>query len=44
MVAGPFDDFKGIYDSIGKSLKPLGLKLDYERIKKTRPEIAEMLR
>ena len=39
-VAGPFDDVKGIYDSIAKSLKPLGLKLDYERIKKTRPEIA----
>ena len=43
-VAGPFDAVKGIYDSIGKSLKPLGLKLDYERIKKTRPRIAEMLR
>jgi fucose 4-O-acetylase-like acetyltransferase len=43
-VAGPFDDVKGIYDSIGKGLKPLGLKLDYKRIKKTRPKIAEMLR
>ena len=43
-VAGPFDDIKGIYDSIGKGLKPLGLKLDYERIKRTRPRIAEMLR
>jgi len=43
-VAGPFEDVKGIYDSIGKGLKPLGLKLDYERIKRTRPEIAEMLR
>ena len=31
---GPFDDVKGIYDSIAKGLKPLGLKLDYERIKK----------
>lgn len=40
----PFDDVKGIYDSIGKVLKPLGLKLDYERIKMTRPKIAEMLR
>ena len=43
-VAGPFDNAKSIYDSIGKALKPLGLKLDYERIKKTRPKIAEMLR
>ncbi|MGB2862330.1 MAG: ankyrin repeat domain-containing protein [Sedimentisphaerales bacterium] len=43
-VAGPFDDVKGIYDSIAKGLKPLGLKLDYERIKRTRPRIAEMLR
>ncbi len=42
-VSGPFDNVKGIYDSIGKGLKPLGLKLDYEQIKKTRPKIAEML-
>ncbi len=43
-VAVPFDDVKGIYDSIAKGLKPLGLRLDYERIKRTRPIIAEMLR
>lgn len=43
-VSGPFDNVKGIYDSVGKGLKPLGLKLDYERIKKTRPEIARMLK
>ncbi len=42
-VAGPFDDVTAIYDSIGKSLKPLGLRLDYERIRRTRPRIAEML-
>ncbi|MFC2156702.1 ankyrin repeat domain-containing protein [Acidobacteriota bacterium] len=42
-VAGPFDDVKGIYDAIGKGLAPLGLNFDYERIKKTRPKIAEML-
>lgn len=42
-VAGPFDDVKGIYDRIGKALSPLGLELDYEWIKKTRPKIAEML-
>lgn len=42
-VAGPFEDVKDIYDSIQKGLSPLGLKLDYERIKMTRPKIAEML-
>jgi len=44
VVAGPFDDVKDIYDGIGKALAPLGLELDYERIKMTRPKIAEMLR
>jgi CubicO group peptidase (beta-lactamase class C family) len=44
IAEAPFDDDKGIYDSIAKALGPLGLKLDYERIKMTRPRIAEMLR
>ena len=43
-VSGPFNDVKGIYDSLGAAVEPLGLKLDYERIKMTRPQIAEMLR
>ncbi|UCF06070.1 MAG: ankyrin repeat domain-containing protein [bacterium] len=43
-VSGPFDDVKGFYDQIGKSLAPMGLKLDYDRIRETRPKIAEMLR
>jgi len=30
--------------SLAAALKPLGSKLDYDRIKITRPEIAEMLR
>ncbi len=42
-VAGPFDEVKGIYDHLSKALKPLGLRLDYGRIKRTRPKIAEML-
>jgi len=42
-VAGPFDQVKGIYDYLGATLAPAGLKLDYERIKLTRPKIAEML-
>jgi len=43
-VAGPFEQVKVVYDRIGKGLAPLGLRLDYERIKNTRPQIAEMLR
>ena len=43
-VAGPFDNVIGIYDQFSKDLGPLGLKLDYEQIKMTRPRIAEMLR
>jgi hypothetical protein len=43
-VAGPFDDVKPIYDFLQAVLGPLGLKLDYERIKTTRPKIAEILR
>jgi ankyrin repeat protein len=43
-VAGPFADVKNVYDMIGKALEPMGLKLDYAYIEKTRPEIAEMLK
>jgi hypothetical protein len=43
-VAGSFEDVKAVYDGIGKALKPLGLRLDYDQIKKIRPQIAEMLR
>jgi ankyrin repeat protein len=43
-VETPFEDVKGVYDAIGAGLKPLGLKLDYDHIKTTRPKIAEMLK
>ena len=43
-VEAPYDVVKGFYEYIGKALGPLGLELDYERIKMTRPKIAEMLR
>jgi len=43
-VSRPFEDVRGIYDSLGESLGPLGLDLDYEHIKLTRPQIAEMLK
>jgi len=42
-VAGPFEEVKPIYDEFSKNLGPLGLKLDYEKLEKTRPVIAEML-
>ncbi len=43
-VAGPFADSKKVYDMLGKMLGPMGLKLDYAYIEKTRPEIAAMLK
>lgn len=43
-VAVPFEDVKPIYDAIGQGLAPLGLVLDYDHIRATRPRIAEMLR
>ena len=43
-VSGPFTEVKAIYDGLSTALKPLGLYLDYERIKRTRPMIAEMLK
>ena len=43
-VEVPFENVKGAYDAFGAALGPLGLKLDYDQIKTTRPRIAEMLR
>lgn len=43
-VAGSFAAIKGAYESLGKMLEPMGLKLDYAYIEKTRPEIAAMLK
>ena len=40
----PFEEAKPYYDAIGAALQPLGVKLDYERIKTTKPAIAEMLK
>jgi hypothetical protein len=42
-VSASFDDVKVVYDKFGKELGPLGLKLDYEYLKITRPKIAKML-
>jgi ankyrin repeat protein len=43
IVEPPFEDVKGVYDAIGERLKPLGITLNYEHIKMTRPKIAETL-
>jgi len=42
-VAGPFESVKGFYDYFRKAFGPLGLKLDDEKLKITRPVIAEIL-
>lgn len=44
VVTVPFEAVEGIYDYLGAVLAPYGLVLDYERIKSTRPTIAELLR
>ena len=44
IVEHPFEDVKTIYDAVGERLKPLGIILNYEHIKITRPIIAEMLK
>ena len=43
-VISSFEEVKPFYDMLGSSLAPLGLKLDYDYLKKTRPVIAIMLK
>ena len=43
-VAMPFTEAKPAYDMMTTVLGPMGLKLDYVYIEKTRPEIATMLK
>jgi len=43
-VSAPFEALKPMYDQISKDLGPLGLKLDYEQLKKDREVIAEMIK
>lgn len=40
----PFNQVKPVYETFGNALSPLGLKLDYAYIEKTRPVIAKMLK
>ena len=43
-VSVPFEEVQPIYEQIAKDLGALGLRLDLERIEKTRPEIANLLK
>ena len=43
-VSAPFKDVRPVYDQFSRDLGPLGLKLDYDYLEKTRPVIAGMLR
>ena len=42
-VTSSFKQIKPFYLQLEKQLGPLGLKLDYERLENTRPEIAQMI-
>jgi len=44
VVTVPFEAMRDIYDYVGGVLAPYGLELDYDRIQKSRPGIAGMLR
>jgi uncharacterized protein len=43
-VLAPYADMKSTYEMMDKMLSPMGLKLDFAYIEKTRPEIAGMLK
>jgi hypothetical protein len=43
-VLGSYADLKPTYEMLEKMLAPMGLKLDYAYIEKTRPEIAQLLK
>ena len=43
-VNGAFEDVRVVYDQLSSSLGPLGLELDYEYLKATRPKVADLLR
>jgi hypothetical protein len=43
-VTGPFSESKPFYDMMVQALGPMGLKLDYVYVEKTRPQIADLLK
>lgn len=42
-VLGPWEEVEPIYKQLGKDLGALGLRLDFDRIKSTRPIVADLL-
>jgi hypothetical protein len=44
IVELPFEVLEGAYKAFEADLRPAGVKLDYDRMKAARPEIAEMLK
>jgi len=40
---GPFNEIKPVYEMMQQQLEPFGLKLDMDKLEKTRPVIAMML-
>ena len=42
-IQSSFESVKMIYDQLSKDLAPLGLKLDYDEIKASRPVISKMI-
>jgi ankyrin repeat protein len=43
-VSAPYSQVKNVYEAMQQMLAPMGLKLDYSYIEKTRPVIAAMLK
>ena len=43
-VVGPYSQVKSVYEAMQQMLGPMGLKLDYAYVEKTRPVIAAMLK
>lgn len=42
-IDGSFEEVRPVYEQFSKDLGPLGLKLDYDKLKANRPVIAELI-
>lgn len=42
-VSIDFESVKGVYDQMSRDLGPMGLKIDYDQLKKARPQIAQLI-
>ncbi|WP_290793791.1 ankyrin repeat domain-containing protein [Flavihumibacter sp. UBA7668] len=43
-VSGSFESVQPVYESLGKMLAPMGLKIDLNYLKNTRPQIVQLLK